>query len=149
MFDKTFDFVTVLCHAGLLNMKYCSDSLTQKLCHIGGQKLAAISYDAIKLYLHKDAPPHLASRVFRYIDHTKCQIDQYTDPHYVQIDIPLHILVHLIPVSAGRKIAELHGMKVSSCATSALLHTHLLSHSCHDVESLLLYCLSKRTRNKK
>ena len=129
-----FYILMQLCDTGVtyISSKMASPQSNENSYHLGGHNLAAISFDTIKPYLDKNAPSHLASRDFQYIDHTMNPIllDQYTDPHYVIIDIPLHILVDQIPVTEGRHIAKLHGLNVSSRATRVLIQNHFLSHSC-------------------
>ncbi|KIL60198.1 hypothetical protein M378DRAFT_180513 [Amanita muscaria Koide BX008] len=103
-------FVTVIFAPVLLNMCDIEYPSLQKVCHLGGYKShKALSYDTMKPYL-SEAQHRLAGFTFHYIDHTRDQKDQYTDLCYVQVAFPLHELVKLVPVSVGRKLAELHGM---------------------------------------
>jgi hypothetical protein len=128
---------TLLSITGMFMVQYSLQrqrwSLIKSNNHIGGYKMHSISYETIRPYLSDTVQHHLAGSgsTFIYIDHTKDLINQYVDSMYVQSDsIPPHLLVKMIPVSAGREIAALHGLVVGSRATSAMLHNQFLLHSC-------------------
>ncbi|KIL57946.1 hypothetical protein M378DRAFT_15905 [Amanita muscaria Koide BX008] len=102
----------------------------------------------MKPYLTEVLQHQLADFTFQYVDHTE-QKDQYSDLHYVHVDFPLHKLVALIPVSVGRKLADLHGMRVSSRATTALLQNHFLSHNCQDCSNFVSIFSVEAPKGKK
>ena len=135
--------VAWLCHCILTRWETIAsgseDALVQRISVIGGYKIPAIDYEMLKPYLPAIMMHQLENTncSFQYIDHTKDPRDEYVDACFLQIEIPVKQLVKMIPVSAGRKVAMLHGLHVGSRATYSVLQNHLATHCCENCKGFV------------
>ena len=103
----------------------------QRLIQCGGWRRPPLTYANVQPYLRDDALSLGTHVTFCVVDHvSRPSHQQYTDGHYLYVDIPLDILVQFVPVTTARKIACLHGINLGSHASTTTLKQHLKEHIC-------------------
>ena len=98
---------------------------------LGGHRPRSIVYADIAPYI-EDNPSYFSDSKFHFIDHIKVSdTDQYSDIHYLILNIPIHIIIPFLLLSTGSKIAKLHGIEIKY-PTLSLLQCRFKEHICRN-----------------
>ena len=106
------------------------DKCANYVQQLGGHRTRSIVYADIAPYI-EDHLSYSSDSKFHFIDHIKVSdvADQYSDIHYLIINIPAHIIIPFLLLSIGNKIAKLHGIEINY-PTLSLLQSHFKEHIC-------------------
>jgi hypothetical protein len=101
---------------------------------LGGSRHPPLSFTLLKPYVGADVSP-LAQ--FRYIDHvSRSCLHEYEAKGYLPVNIPLSVLIGVVPVTIARKVAKLHGMSPGSRATASEVKLCFANHLCTSCEDM-------------
>src|SRR6266550_2171447 len=117
------------------------DKFVNYVQQLGGHRTRSFLYADIAPYI-EDNPSYFSNSKFHFIDHIKISdvADQYSDSHYLIINIPIHIIIPFLPLSTGSKVAKLHGIEIKYPTLSILqcrFKEHICKSNCIEYRSVL------------
>jgi hypothetical protein len=133
-----WNLVACLCYRPVSTVCACIGDVCLCRTHIGGYKPHAITFADIEDYVIGEisADAELTSSRFQfiaYLDASNSAI--YVQKQYIQVQLPLHILVTLVPLGVCRKIATEHGMVSGSHTTLPMMKSLFEGHTCEKCSS--------------
>jgi hypothetical protein len=100
----------------------------------GGYRRRTLKYDVIKDYLLKleNIGADMKENLFEIVDYVKTSDveSKYNGESYLYGALPPEVVVQYVPVTKGKQIAALHGLRVASAETIAVMKTMFESHVC-------------------
>jgi hypothetical protein len=102
----------------------------------GGYRRPSLKYDVIKDYLHikhENSGAEIREKLFEIVDYVETSDveSKYNGESYIYGALPPEIVVQYVPITKGKQIAALHGLKVASAETIAVMKTMFESHVCN------------------
>ena len=101
---------------------------------LGGHRTRSIVYTDIVPYIENNDISIFSDSTFNFVDYIKeTEVDQYSNTHYLIINIPIYIMIPYLPVSTGCRIAKLHNIEVQYPTLSILqqcFKNHICKNNC-------------------
>jgi hypothetical protein len=127
----------------------------------GGYRTRAMTYNHISSFISNNAKSKctdIESKKFHFVEYIdRMMIEQYSAEFYLQVNIPMHVLIRFVPMLRAHELAKLHGIeagfKSSTAALESLFKDHQVCAVCETHITIICVQLSfnehKKLRNQK